>query len=134
MKGPLMMRLANKAVVYLGSMCLLVAICDSASAQRRGGARLFGAIPAVSLAQLEEVQQELKLTDEQKQKVAQLNQELNEARREAFQNAAGDFDKIREDVSKLYRESTAKFTMPPWRSLSRNACRRSSSRSTVRSC
>jgi Spy/CpxP family protein refolding chaperone len=104
-----MNRIANQVVVCAGSLCLLAAVSQSAVAQRGGGARLFGAIPAVSLAQLEEVQQELKLTDEQKEKVEQLNEELNTARREAFQNAAGDFDKVREDVSKIYRESWTKF-------------------------
>jgi Spy/CpxP family protein refolding chaperone len=99
----------NKVVVSVGSLCLVVAFSQSALAQRGGGARLFGAIPAVTLAQLEEVEKELKLTDEQQQKAEALNEELNNARREAWQNAAGDFEKVREDVSKLYRDFTAKF-------------------------
>lgn len=104
-----MSRPVNNIVVGVGSICLVVAISESASAQRGSGARLFGAIPAVTLAQLEEVEQELKLTDEQQQKADELSEELNTARREAFQNAADDFDKAREDVSKLYRDFTAKF-------------------------
>ena len=57
-----------------------------------GFSRLFGVIPAVSLAQLAEIQQELKLNDEQKKKVVQLNEQLNDERRQLFQDAAGDFD------------------------------------------
>jgi hypothetical protein len=92
-----------------GSICLVAVLTDSAAAQRRGNSRLFGAIPSVTLAQLEEVQQELKLTDEQKQKVEQLNEELVAARRDAWENAAGDFDKMREDIAKIYADFTTQF-------------------------
>lgn len=104
-----MSRLPYKALVCAGSICLLLGLAQTASAQRGAWARLFGPIPSVTLAQLDEVQQELELTDEQKQQVEQLNEELNDARREAFQGAAGDFDKMREDIAKIYDEFTTKF-------------------------
>lgn len=104
-----MNRLLYKAVLHAGSIALLLAFNQSATAQGGRGLRLFGAIPAVTLAQLEEVQQELELTEEQNQKVEQLNEEMGSALREAFQGAAGDRDKMRENIAKVYDEFSTKF-------------------------
>jgi hypothetical protein len=65
--------------------------------------------PSVALAQLDEVQQELKLNDKQKEAVVELNKELSEERMSIFQGAAGDRAKMREQLMKLYHETTAKF-------------------------
>lgn len=92
-------------------LAIVFTLCQPAWAQRGGGAarvRIF-LQPAVSIAQLEEVQQELKLSDQQKQQVAALNEELNQQRREAFQNAASDWEKLREEIEKIYQETQDKF-------------------------
>jgi hypothetical protein len=97
-------------VVFAASLCFLLVVSQSASAQRGGRfARLFGAVPSVTLAQLEEVAKDLKLNDEQKKKAADLQEEMSAERRELFQDAAGDFDRLRQDIAELYKEVTTKF-------------------------
>jgi Spy/CpxP family protein refolding chaperone len=87
-------------------LIVLVACTHSASAQGPSGQfyRLFGEISTVTLAQLDEVSAALKLNDEQKTSLAKLNDELNRARFEAFQDAQGDFEGMRDDVAELYTE------------------------------
>ncbi len=77
--------------------------------RRSGMSRLFGVIPAVSLAQLTEIQQELKLSDEQKEVIVQLNEQLNDQRRQLFQDAAGDFDRMREGTAQLNAKFAAQL-------------------------
>lgn len=96
-------------LVCLASLGLLFAVTSQANAQRRGLMRMFGVIPSVTLAQLEEVQTELKLTDEQKQKALTLNDDLSEERQAARQDAAGDFEKMRKEIALLYVEFTKEF-------------------------
>ena len=75
-------------VLALASVCLVAAWADSACAQggrggrggRRGG-RGFGPIHQVTLATLPEVQTELKLTDDQKTKVEDIDDAFNDERR-----------------------------------------------------
>jgi hypothetical protein len=81
-----------------------------AEAQRGGGR--FGGASLVRLVSLEEVQEELKLTDEQTKKAADLNEELRSDIREAFQavrDAGGDFAESREKMRKLQQEASATF-------------------------
>ena len=66
---------------------------------------MFGTIPAVTLAQLDAVQNETKLTDEQKAAASELQQKLNDDRMDLFQNAQGDFEKLAAGITKLYHES-----------------------------
>ncbi len=94
----------------LASLGLLLVSTSSAGAQqRRGLNRLFGVIPSVTLAQLKEVQADLKLTDEQKTKVASLNDDLSEERRAAREDAGGDFEKMRKEITLLNAEFTKEF-------------------------
>jgi Spy/CpxP family protein refolding chaperone len=74
----------------LAALCVLAVCADSASAQggRRGGGRGFGGFGfggrsyhQIELATLSEVQENLKLTDDQKTKVSELNDEFREERR-----------------------------------------------------
>ena len=65
--------------------------------------------PSVAFAQLDEVQQELKLNDEQKQKVVELNEQLREDIQTVFQDAGGDRAKMREGIAKLYGKVTEKL-------------------------
>jgi hypothetical protein len=59
---------------------------------------------AVTLATLDDVAAELKLSDEQRKTAADLETKLREGRQEIFQNAAGDFEKIREEMNKFSSE------------------------------
>jgi Spy/CpxP family protein refolding chaperone len=79
---------SGRAVVGILAISLTAACCESASAQGRGGRGgrggfgMFGRnIHQIDLATLPEVQEELALTDEQKTKVADLNDEFREERR-----------------------------------------------------
>lgn len=107
-----MLQQIRRVVLSAGALAIVFTLYRPAWAQSGGGGaarvRIF-LQPAVSIAQLEEVQQELNLTDEQKQQVAALNDELNQRRREAFQNAAGDWDKVRAEIAKIYKETHDKF-------------------------
>jgi len=105
-----MIRLSHPAVLLVFSIIASSALSQPAMAQRGGQFWVrFFLQPSVVLAQLEEVQAELKLNDKQKEIVAELNDQLNEERRTLFQDAAGDRAKIREGVAKLYSEITEKF-------------------------
>ena len=104
-----MKRKSQAVAVFLG-ICLAASFCQPAHAQRSGGRWMrFFVQPSVTFAQLEEVQQELKLTDEQKQKVVELNEQLREDVQTVFQDAGGDRAKIREGIAKLYAEATEKL-------------------------
>ena len=60
-----------------------------AHAQRGGGWGRMFQLPAVTLAQLDAVQEDLKLSDEQKKLVTELNEKLNKERQELFQGGPG---------------------------------------------
>ncbi len=62
--------------------------------------RLFRPYHQVALAQLPEVEKDLKLTDDQKTKTLDLFDKLNEERGALFQDAAGDLHSIREEMAK----------------------------------
>jgi hypothetical protein len=104
-----MYRTLRVASVSLVAVALWSTTSSSASAQRRGFTRLFGVITSVQLAQLDEVQAELKLTDEQKGKVTTLNTDLSDERRAAREDANGDFDKMFKEIALLNAEFTKEF-------------------------
>jgi len=90
------------------AVCLLVVLVtvDSASAQRgRGFRRMFGASNA-QLASLPEVQTELKMTDEQKTRVTEINDKLGEDRRELFGTGFDHWNEIRGRVEQLNRDAS----------------------------
>jgi Spy/CpxP family protein refolding chaperone len=66
-------------------------------------------LPRVTLAQLDEVRAELKLSDEHQQQIEDLNDELAEGLRTAFQDAGGDWDKMREAMNKRQKEVNDKL-------------------------
>lgn len=95
--------------VLFGALISLSAV--PAHAQRGGGGwgRMFQ-LPAVTLAQLDAVQKDLKLSDEQKQQVTELNEKLNEERRELFQGGqGGDREQFREKWTKFNADATNSF-------------------------
>ena len=90
---------------------MVVALAQPAWAQRGGGrgfGRLFGGIAKAQLATLDEVQSELKLTDEQKTQVADVNDQLREERRDLFGSGFGQFSEIRAEMDRLNRDASAK--------------------------
>jgi hypothetical protein len=77
-----------------------------------GGRGGFGSISAVQLvAEAEEVQSALKLTDDQMTKVEEINDQLREDRRDLFGQGGGggDFRAMREEMEKLNQEASAKL-------------------------
>lgn len=100
----------SKVLVVGASLAFLVAMSQYSEAQRRGGR--LGGVSHVRLASLDEVQAELKLTDEQKEKAADLNEQLRSDMRDAFQaarDAGGDFASAREKLQKMQQKATATF-------------------------
>ena len=80
----------------------------------RALAACFGPIISNSLAQLPEVEQELKLTDAQKTKASELWEDLKQERGAIFQDAAGDLNtsgkKRPRSTTKLPRSSPTSWT------------------------
>jgi len=103
-----MARSLRLAAVALAALTA-AASSSSANAQVAGFIRLFRPYHQVVLAQLDEVAKDLKLTDDQKKKVVELDDKLNEERRALWEEAAGDFDSIREPMNKLNAEIAADF-------------------------
>jgi Spy/CpxP family protein refolding chaperone len=92
----------------LAILALLV-LSSTASAQRggRGFRWLFGASKA-ELATLPDVQNELKLTDEQKIRVTEIHDGLRDDRRALFGTGFGRFSEIRTKSEELNREAAKK--------------------------
>ena len=108
-----MSRTAPRFVVLSFSLTVLALLASAASAQEgarrgRGFGRLF-VIPKVALARVDEVRTELKLNDEQAKKLDALNDELSEGNRTVFEDAQGDWTKVREGMTKIAREVNAKL-------------------------
>jgi hypothetical protein len=61
------------------------------------------------VAEAEEVQAALNLTDEQKNKVGEINDQLREDRRDLFGQGGGDFRAMREEMEKLNQEASGKL-------------------------
>jgi Spy/CpxP family protein refolding chaperone len=103
-----MKRVTQAALVVLAAG-FLAAVAPNAHAQRAAFVRLFRPYHQVVLAQLDEVAKDLKLTDEQKEKVTELSDTLNEERGALIQEAAGDFDSIREEMANLVKDIAAEL-------------------------
>jgi hypothetical protein len=104
-----MTRLFRPAGAAFAAALALTILADPAQAQVRGFIRLFRPYHQVVLVQLPEVEKALALKQEQKDKALDLYDELNEERGALFQEAAGDFDSIREDMQKLNDDIAKKF-------------------------
>lgn len=90
------------SLTLLFSASIVFVLATGANAQGPGNPRLFGIIPAVTLAQLEEVQTATNLTEEQRKEALSLQEDLTQKRRDLFQNAAGDFEAAGRELAKLY--------------------------------
>jgi hypothetical protein len=104
-----MHRPSRTAYVGFAVALCLTALANTASAQNAGFVRLIRPYHQVALAQLPEVEKELSLTDEQKQLAQDLNDDLNQERMALWQEAAGDFDSIREDMALLNNDIADEF-------------------------
>lgn len=91
----------------LATLVVMLVVAETASAQGGRGSfrRLFGVAKA-QLATLPEVQTELKMTDEQKSRVEEINDQLGEDRRSLWGTGFGRFSEIRGDLEKLNTEAS----------------------------
>jgi Spy/CpxP family protein refolding chaperone len=105
-----MARQLNKGLAAVVCFVIVSALAQASWAQRGGGrgiGRLFGGIAKAQLATLDEVQSDLKLTDDQKTQIAEINDKLREDRRGLFGGGFGQFSQIRADMDKLNRAASA---------------------------
>jgi hypothetical protein len=97
---------SKQRLAALAGLVIVLAAAHPAWAQRgRGFRRLFG-VPEAQLATLDEVQTELKMTDEQKTRVAEINDELGEKRRELWGTGFEGWSEIRPRMEGLNRDAS----------------------------
>lgn len=88
------MKRIHTTCVAIAALLLMV----TAGAQRFGRGGFFS--DAVSLARRSDVQTELKLAADQKTKLKDVEDKIQQERRDMFQNANGDFQGIRDEMKK----------------------------------
>jgi hypothetical protein len=103
-----MARQWQKLWSVLAVLVMVLAMVEPVSAQGGRGSfrRLFGVAKA-QLATLHEVQADLKMTEEQRTRVAEINDQLGEDRRALWGTGFGRFSEIRGDLEKLNTEASA---------------------------
>jgi Spy/CpxP family protein refolding chaperone len=114
-----MSRLSGRVSWLLAGMAIVVLMAEVAEAQREGGRRgRFGRggfgrnISSVQLvAESDEVRTALNVTPDQQEKIETINDELRDARREAFGGGGGggDFRAAMQEMEKLNQEASAKL-------------------------
>jgi hypothetical protein len=82
-------------------LATMLSAVDSAWAQRGRGVRRIVGVSKAQLASLPDVQAELKMTDEQKKSVAEINDQLGEDRRELWGTGFDRWTEIRGRVKQL---------------------------------
>lgn len=98
------------------AVVVMVAWCQVIQAQpgerqrggRRGGGPDFG-IPPIILATADEVQDALKLSDEQNDRIEAIRDQLQDDARELFRGDRREFRQLRTDLQKLQHDATAKL-------------------------
>lgn len=103
-----MARQRQKLLTIWATLVVVLAVAEPVLAQGGRGSfrRLFGVAKA-QLATLPEVQADLKMTDEQKTRVEEINDQLGEDRRSLWGTGFGRFSEIRGDLEKLNAEASA---------------------------
>jgi Spy/CpxP family protein refolding chaperone len=107
-----MFRFPGRVLWSIAALAVVVATAQVAEAQREGGRRGRGfgrggfGLSTVRLATVEEVQDALKLTEDQKTKVEEINDQLNEDFRGLFRQGGGG----REEMQKLSQEASTKLS------------------------
>ncbi|HJQ79201.1 MAG TPA: hypothetical protein VJ828_04565 [Lacipirellulaceae bacterium] len=111
-----MSRFSGRVSWVLASLAIIALVAEVAEAQREGGRRgrggRFGGrliAPVQLVAEADEVRAALNVTPEQEEKIEAINDELREARREAFSNREGDFRAAQGEMEKLNQEASAKL-------------------------
>jgi Spy/CpxP family protein refolding chaperone len=114
-----MKRISSKLLYAFAGMAIVLTAVEVAQAQREGGGRrggrgMFGGgrfgVSSIRLAaEVEDVQAALKLTDEQKEKIGEINDELRDDLRETFRGGGQDFRAAREEMEKLNQEASTKL-------------------------
>lgn len=91
----------NRATIAAICLASIAALADAAFAQRgRGFRRLFG-VSRAQLASLSDVQKELKMNDEQKTRVAEVNEELHVKRQELWGTAFESWSTVQPRMEQL---------------------------------
>lgn len=106
-----MMNVWHKNWWVLLAVGVVLVDSSSAAAQRgrgRGFNRFFGGVPRAQLAVLDQVQGELQMTDEQKTRTAEINDQLRDDRRSLWGRGFGEFSEIRAEAERLNREASEK--------------------------
>jgi hypothetical protein len=99
-------RHGNRQLATWICLAAVLAAVHPAWAQRgRGFRRSFG-ISKAQIASLPEVQTELKMTDDQKKRVTEINNQLGESRRELFGTGFDHWSEIRGRVEQLNRDAS----------------------------
>jgi len=103
-----MTRRLTRGLAAAVCLAVVLATVDSAWAQRgRGFRRMFG-VSKAQLAALPDVQAELKMTDKQKKKVEDINDQLGDDRRELWGTGFDRWSEIRGRVKQLNVEASKK--------------------------
>lgn len=101
-----MARYLGRGLAVVVGLAVVAVLVEPSWAQRgRGFRRMFG-VSKAQLASLPEVQNELKMNDEQKTRVAEINDELREGRREIFGTGFDKWNEIRGRVQQLNRDAS----------------------------
>lgn len=101
-----MARYVGRVLAVLVCLAIVAVLVDAAWAQRgRGFRRMFG-VSKAQLASLPEIQAELKMNDQQKKRVAEINDKLREGRREIFGTGFDKWNEIRGRVQQLNRDAS----------------------------
>jgi Spy/CpxP family protein refolding chaperone len=105
----------GKAACVVVGLMLVTAMAQVASAQPRarrgGGGGGFGfGMSSVALATLDQVQDDLKMTDEQEAKVADIESKLRTERRDLFQQRPENMAEMREKMEKLNADAAGKLS------------------------
>ena len=81
-----MKRFIGKCLVGMCAAAVVAVVVEPVSAQRGGGGGFgrFRAFSPATIATLDEVQTELKLSDEQKTQIATINEEMRDEMRDLF--------------------------------------------------
>ena len=107
-KEQIMLLFRNNVFRTVVSLTVVFATAQFAAAQRgRGG--MSRTVSDVRLATLEQVQGELKLNDDQKEKASEINDKLRNDRRALFQGGDGDVAARRKELDKLSQDASATF-------------------------
>lgn len=117
-----MSRFSSRVLPTIAAFAIVLVLVPMVTAQPpggRGGGRGrggfgfggggFGFSGLQLAAQVKEVQEALKLSEEQVGKVTEINDKLRDDRRELFQQGGGDFQAMRADMEKLQDEANAKL-------------------------